>query len=228
MPEEKVNEILKKLIEENPINDFSPESMRKDFIESLDSPKTSSNYSGPSNGWSGITPEEEEQIRTENGIDFLNRLKKMDLIAQPKLVKDYTIVDNGPSPSQFLREQYDGHCQICNTRLDLGNNKAYFVDSRIRETRGKNPWTDMEFNVLCLCPNCHALMKHGGKVLKNIWEMAEKILKKEVAPEEVKERKGDFYIININVAGKERDIFYTPVHMAKLAAFIGQALEKEQ
>lgn len=229
MPEEKVNEILEKLIEENQINAFSPESMREDFMDSLDSPKTSSNFSATNKGWGGITPEEEEQIRTENGNDFLDRLKKMDLIAQPKLVKDYTIVDTGHNPKEFLREQYDGHCQICNTRLDLGNNKApYFVDSRIRETRGKNPWTDMEFNVLCLCPNCHALMKHGGKVLKNIWEMAEKVLKREVAPEEIKERRGDFYIININVAGKDKEIFYTPKHMAKLADFIEKTVEKEE
>lgn len=229
MPEEKVNEILEKLIEENPINDFSPESMRKDFIDSLDSPKTSSNFSERNKGWSGITPEEEEQIRTENGIDFLDRLKKMDLIAQPKLAKDYTIVDNGHNPREFLREQYDGHCQICDIRLDLGDNKPpYFVDSRIRETHGKNPWTDMEFNVLCLCPNCHALMKHGGKMLKNIWEMAEKVLKREVAPEEVKEKRGDFYIININVAGKDKEIFYTPTHMEKLAVFIEQTIEKEE
>ncbi len=121
--EEKAKEILEKLIEENPINDFSPESMREDFMDSLDSPKTSSNYSGPNNGWSGITLEEEEQIRRENGNDFLDRLKKMDLLAQPKLIKDYTIVDNGHNPREFLREQYGGHCQICNTRLDLGNNK---------------------------------------------------------------------------------------------------------
>lgn len=83
----------------------------------------------------------------------------------------------------------------------------------------------MEFNVLCLCPNCHALMKHGGRDLKSVLETAEKVSKGEVAPEEVGERRGDFYIINVKVAGKEREIFYKQTHMAK---FIQQTAGKEE
>lgn len=226
MPEEKVNEILEKLIEDNQMKDLSPESMREVFEDSLDYSNASSNPSVPIKRWSGITPEEEEQIRMEKGKDFLDSLKKINSIIQPKIGKDYTIVDTGNDPKDFLREQYDGHCQICNIRLDIGNNKAYFITSRITETCGKNQWTDAQFNVLCLCPNCHALMKHGNKNLKNIREMAEKVLKREVASEEVDERKGDFYIINIDVVGASKEIFYTPAHMAELVVFIEQTTEK--
>ncbi len=37
-------------------------------------------------------------------------------------------------------------------------------------------------------------------------------------PQEISERKGDFYVIKIKVAGKEREIFYTPKHMTALEA----------
>jgi len=53
----------------------------------------------------------------------------------------------------------------------------------------------------------------------NIWEVAGKVLNGEIAPDQVNERHGDFYIIKITVAGKEKELFYTPKHMAKVAAF---------
>jgi hypothetical protein len=70
-------------------------------------------------------------------------------------------------------------------------------------------------------------MKHGGRDLKSVWETAEKRLKGEAAPEEVDEREGDFYIISVEVAGKEREIFYTPKHMQQLASFIEQTAKKD-
>lgn len=137
-----------------------------------------------------------------------------------KFTKESEILE-GINPKEFLFEQYKGNCQICNTLLDLGDGKQpYFEIYRIVETRNKHVWSNMEFNVFCLCPNCHALMKHGGADLKEIRKTAEKVTKNELAPEEVDERGGDFYIINVTMAGEKRQIFYTPMHMAKLAAFL--------
>jgi len=107
--------------------------------------------------------------------------------------------------------------------LDLGpNKKPYFETFRIREFRGESKWANMEFNVLCLCPNCHALLKHGSRDLGDIWNIAEKVLSEDIAPESVDERRGDFYIVKIKVVGKEKELFYSQAHMAKLAAFIEQ------
>ena len=85
----------------------------------------------------------------------------------------------------------------------------------------------MKFNILCLCQNCHALLKHGGGNLKGIFEVAERVLNHEIAPEEVDERGGDFYIIDIVVVGKEKKLFYPSEHMEKLSAFFERSFKKE-
>ena len=172
-----------------------------------------------------LTPEEEERIRKEYGNEFPRRLEDVRLIIESKIIKDSKIIDS-IDPREFLFEQYGGRCQICNTRLDLGGNKRpHFEIFRLVETCGKKPWTDMEFNVLGLCPNCHALLKHGGRDLSNVLEVANKLSKGEVAPEPINERGGDFYIVKIGVVGKEKKLFYSPAHMNKFAAFIEQSTD---
>ena len=230
MPEEKMDKILEKMIEQNRVkkDDFTAQDVTTKFKESLVTPESSSTDSTQDGGWNGLTPGEEEQIRKAYGNEFSGRVERTHIIREPKIITGSKIEDI-INPQEFLYEQYKGHCQICNTRLDLGPIKRpYFEVFRIRETQGKNPETNMEFNVLCLCPNCHALMKHGGRDLESVWETAEKVSKREVAPEEVGERSGDFYIINIKVARKEREIFYTPTHMATIAAVVEQTTKKEE
>jgi len=77
-----------------------------------------------------------------------------------------------------------------------------------------------EFNVLCLCPNCNALMKYADKDLSDIYKEAEKVLKHETTTEEVIERLGDYYITEIILAGKTTYLYYSPLHMAKLAGLL--------
>ena len=175
-----------------------------------------------------LTPEEEERIRKEYGNEFPKRLENVQLIIESKIIKNSKIIDS-IDPREFLFEQYGGRCQICNTRLDLGGNKRpHFEVFRLVETCGKKPWTDMEFNVLGLCPNCHALLKHGGRDLSNVLEVANKLSKGEVAPEPINERGGDFYIVKIGVVGKERELFYSPAHMNKFVAFIEQSTDNAE
>jgi hypothetical protein len=63
-------------------------------------------------------------------------------------------------------------------------------------------------------------MKYGGRDLRRLLEKARDVTRGEAAPEEVEERGGDFYIIPITLAGKERTLFFAPFHMAKLSAFV--------
>jgi len=225
IPEEKIDEILEKLIEQNldKEDDFSIQDMATEFKQSLVISEPPTDDNTQDEGWSDLTPEEEEQIRKECGNGFRNRSEGTKLLKESKVVEDSKILDS-IDPKEFLFEQYGGRCQICNTRLDLGGNKRpYFKIFRISETRGENPWTNMEFNILCLCPNCHALLKHGGRDLSNVWEVANKVLKEEIASDPVDERRGGFYIVKIRVAGKEKELFYSPAHMDKFTAFIEQS-----
>jgi hypothetical protein len=174
--------------------------------------------------WTGPTPEEVEKMQ-ELSLEMMKELSKR----HPRIkigVKETSYRETEekgePMLRAFLLEQYKGHCQVCNVKLDLGPNKdPYFEIYRLMEKRRlRGAWSDQEYNALCLCPNCHALMKHGGSNLENVEEKAKKMTRGEDAPEEVSERKGDFYIIPITVAGKARELFYTPFHMAKVSAFI--------
>lgn len=172
-----------------------------------------------------FTPEEEEQIHNNYDKELTERLKNVKLTTDGKITIGSKIVDI-IDPKEFLLCQYQGYCQICNTVLDIGSNKKYFKTFRIVETRRRYAFTNMEWNVLCLCPNCHALMKHGGRDLTNIVDTARKVSKYEIAPDEVPNR-GLLYTIIIKVAGKDVDIFYSQEHMNKLAAFVQQTMGKD-
>ena len=230
--EEKANVLLERLVEQNTVksNDLSAQEVITKFEDSLVRTKISPTNDGSQDqegSWSGQTPENEEQIRKEYGNKFPERSKRMKLTGKTKITTDYTII-GGIDSKEFLFEQYHGHCQICNTRLDVGENKKpYFEVFRLDEIRGKNAWANMEFNVLCLCPNCHALLENGSKDLRNVLEVANMVLNNDVAPEPIDERRGDFYIVKIKMIGEERELFYSPTHMNKLAAFIEQSSGKE-
>jgi len=169
--------------------------------------------------WTGLNPEEEENIRDKYGKNITERLKNMH-INKKVYTTQRTEIEDTIDPKEFLIEQYGGSCQICNTRIDVGSNKPYIETYRIFETRGENVWTNMEFNVLGLCPNCHARLKYGSGDLTEIMNLAEKISNNEVAPEPIEERNGDHYIVDISVVGLKKELFYTPQHMNKIAAFL--------
>jgi len=183
---------------------------------------------------SGPTPDDEIEIQRVYGEEIANILKKMKLKTEVE-----TRTESKPIGSldmgQFLLAEYDGHCQICNIRLYSGHKKnkrrgLEFVTTRMIETRNKNPYTEMEWNVLCVCPNHFALFKYGAKELKGIWELANEVLNDEISAEWVEERGGSYYIANIKMMGKSgelenTELFYTPSHLRKIVALIEQAKE---
>ena len=174
--------------------------------------------------WAGPTPEQEEKMHKFANEDLAKLVQKPQIIEtiQKKISFIKTEKEKESELRQFLLEQYKGHCQVCNTKLDLGQNKdPYFEIYRLIEKRREvGAWSDLEYNILCLCPNCHALMKYGGRDLQGVFDKARRVANNEDAPEEVDERGGDFYIVSIMIAGKERELFYSPFHMAKVSAFI--------
>jgi len=201
----------------------SPLELWEEFSSALEKERPEGESVEPSS-WTGPTPEEEEEIQ-RNKFETLSRMSKepQTLKRIRREVTSTRSEDKGDAVLKaFLLEEYRGHCQICNAKLDLGGDKPPWFDTyRLDEKRNLHgEWSNQEYNGICLCPNCHALMKHGGRDLKNVIEKAKNIAAKEEAPEEVGERNGDFYRCNVNVAGKPREIFYTPVHMASLVAFL--------
>jgi len=174
--------------------------------------------------WKGPTPEQEERLRELAEEMVKELLRDPQMIKKGRKLTRYSKIGGKEEPvlKKFLLEQYAGYCQVCNTKLDLGHGKdPWFMIYRVLEKRrGFGAWSNQEFSILGVCPNCHALMKHGSIDLGELWAMARRVSKGEAAPEEVSERGGDFYIIPITIVGKEKELFIAPVHMAMIAAFL--------
>lgn len=176
--------------------------------------------------WDDISPEDEETIRKNYGDNIPDRLNKITARKKVIVASSFKINDT-IDPKPFLLDQYNGHCQICNTRLDLGDGEDPFISTfRIVETRNKYWWSDMEFNVMSVCPNCHALMKHQSD-LTQIKEVAQKSIEGLSASQEVKERSGAYYVVDVVVAGKKKELFISQAHMAKIASLYAREIEGE-
>ncbi len=178
-------------------------------------------------GWKlGLPPEEEEKFR-QNIIDKLedsfikgpDAYEKRHRSRSEKAEVASFIDPSAPEPKTFLKTEYDGKCQICNVELISSRGDKLIETYRIVETRRKNWWANRPFNILCMCPNCHALAKHGGgKDFGNIYNHAQEILNGDTIPIEVPERQGDCYVVPILMAGKEHNMYFSKAHINYFAA----------
>lgn len=129
-------------------------------------------------------------------------------------------------PKEYLLAQYRGRCQVCATQLALPNGQFYFEVFRIREEQEQINWANEPFNTLCLCPNCHALAKHGATVdLTGILEEAKLLLQQETFPIEVELFKGDLYVVQIILNGQVTEMFLTEGHLNYFALFMRDGVD---
>lgn len=218
MDEESVEKIIKekeKSVQKSTLNSHA--TVLDKFKENLLKESTNNqNESEDLRVWTGMNPEdvenaiENEREKIPEKIETSHVETTVRVVSQKKIINSEQDID----PRVFLMTEYNGSCQICNTRLLIGENKPYFEIYKIISN------INSEFNILCLCPNCNTLMKYADKDLSSINLEAEKILKNEVGTEEVMERVGDYFIIEIILAGRKLFLYYSPLHMAKLAALL--------
>lgn len=205
------------------VNDF------KDGLTSGEVPRENGTMNG---GWDGATPEEIEGVAENYEVVLEENIEDAELITEPYIGRRSRIRSKGNGkkiePKEFLRDKYHGgYCQICNTLIDLGNGKKHFVSKRIKPKEHQRKWADEVWNLLCLCPNCYALVSHGrGNDFSNIPVVALSAREGEVVPEMVEERGGDYYIIEIMLAGRKREIFYHPFHLVKLGVLAKKSQEE--
>lgn len=64
--------------------------------------------------------------------------------------------------SLWVKYIYDYTCQICGIRLQIGQDKFYAECHHIRPLGGVHQGEDIVENVLCVCPNHHALLDYGA------------------------------------------------------------------
>jgi hypothetical protein len=167
-----------------------------------------------------MSQEAEEELTRKYGQEMGEYLKKNIIRYRNSIKKDVKVTPRIP-PKQFLISQYDGYCQICGTKLDLGKTRNPIISQfKIEERRRKHPWADEPWNNLGLCPNCHALAKQGGLNLQKLTRLANDILIQEATSEFIPDRGKQGYLVEIELASKPKKLFYTQRHMSYVAAFL--------
>lgn len=116
---------------------------------------------------------------------------------------------------QFVREQYKGHCQICNRPpIRKHNGDIYFEAVNIIGTGNFDQTLlndiDAGWNTLCLCPTCAAEYKYCAKNLSGFENQVETM---EVEPE-----KNEEIVLQIELKNQPVLIRFTPRHFIALKA----------
>ncbi|MHB1042635.1 MAG: sacsin N-terminal ATP-binding-like domain-containing protein [Eubacteriales bacterium] len=182
-------------------------------------------------GWkSGLDPEQEEELRERigsrliesinEGPEFYERKSRAGTGRPAKAgVGEYLkVVDpDAGDPRAFLLAEYGGRCQVCATEISLCNGHKWFEVFRICESRGTAWWADRPLNILSMCPNCHALSKHGGRDMINIYITAREVLQGNIFSVELTQYQGDFYLVTVSINGQSRELAISKRHMSYFA-----------
>jgi 5-methylcytosine-specific restriction enzyme A len=92
--------------------------------------------------------------------ETLRKMREIDLI-----VRNNSLV-------RILKDIYRNTCQICETSLQIAENKYYSEVHHIKPLGSPHNGPDKLDNMICICPNCHVLLDLGVielnlKILKN-------------------------------------------------------------
>jgi putative restriction endonuclease len=68
--------------------------------------------------------------------------------------------------ADYVKRLYDHTCQICQTRLSVGE-RGYSEGAHIRGLGRPHRGPDIAANILCLCANCHVLFDYGALVIED-------------------------------------------------------------
>jgi 5-methylcytosine-specific restriction enzyme A len=93
-------------------------------------------------------------------------IKAADLPTRPKeLTRLLTQINRIVRDTQIARRVkiiHNYRCQICGYTLDLGNGKLYAESHHIKPLGIKHNGPDIVENIMCVCPNHHALLDYGA------------------------------------------------------------------
>lgn len=111
----------------------------------------------------------------------------------------------------FLREEYNGCCQICSATFPKRDGSPYFEGVYLvsyKEAR----WLDRPGNVLCLCPTCAAKWMHGSLIAPDF--------QKQIMDLRVGTEGGGSRTIQIGLCGDQVSISYSERHLIYLQEII--------
>lgn len=112
----------------------------------------------------------------------------------------------------FLKEQYNGVCQVCKKYIVKKNGSRYFEATNLLDTSELDKVNKKDlsngWNSLCLCPNCAAEYRYGSV---SLYDFSDQVMSVVI------DRSVDDYIeFPIKMQGEDRILRYTPVHLFHL------------
>ena len=115
----------------------------------------------------------------------------------------------------FLKEEYNGKCQICKYTFPKRNSQPYFEGLYlVSQTRAK--WIDDRGNVLCLCANCCAKFKQASVEAEDILEQIEREVEKSNP------------VLHIKLCGEDASIQFSRKHIIHLQALLNVSSANEE
>jgi hypothetical protein len=114
----------------------------------------------------------------------------------------------------FLKETYNGECQICSETFPKRNGEPYFERVYL-VSYTKARWIDQPGNVLCLCPTCCAKFKHGAVEPKI--DIEEQINLMPLTGGK----------LHIQLCGQNTNIKFLERHIIELKALLKEAVDSE-
>jgi len=181
-------------------------------------PKTSDLYSNLNRpGKIKLNEDFIEPIPLRAPIDRAKRKKKLieeairvepDISKRTRQVLTKRWEGKDPATREFLKQQYNGRCQICNCTCPKHDGEPYFEGLYI-ESYKEAKWLDDPANVLCLCANHCAQFLHGARVFTP--DFREQVMSFE---------NDDYHILKVTLIGKDQKIRFSQRHIVDLKAIV--------
>ena len=125
----------------------------------------------------------------------------------------FTVRECNDQEREFLRNEYDGHCQICFEKIEKYDGNPYFEAINIIKENNLYPVLKnanyLGWNSLCLCPNCAAKYNYCSKKISSFYEQIKDL---KIVPDSE-----DPIVINIELPlNHKEEIAYSPRHLISL------------
>jgi hypothetical protein len=100
-----------------------------------------------------------EANNTPQAVDIADPETKRVKCVQYRILRDTAL-------SRHVKALHNYKCQICGITLELGDGNCYAEAHHLRPLGAPHDGPDTLENIICVCPNHHALLDYGGIVLR--------------------------------------------------------------
>lgn len=86
-------------------------------------------------------------------------------VLPPRIRTEISRVVRDTKTARALKRRYEGQCQLCGNRLPISPEEFYLEAHHLQPLGKPHSGPDVQENLLCVCPNCHALLDFNARKL---------------------------------------------------------------